>query len=39
MICMENGIDLLVFNMNEDGNILRAVRGEAIGTIITKEEK
>ena len=31
----ENGIDLLVFNMNEEGNILRAVMGEKIGTIIT----
>lgn len=38
-LCKENGIDLLVFNMNEDGNILRAVKGENIGTIITKEEE
>ena len=38
-LCKENGIDLLVFNMNEKGNILRAVKGESIGTIITKEEE
>lgn len=38
-MCMENDIDLVVFNMNEQGNILKAVRGEMIGTIITKEEK
>lgn len=38
-LCKENGIDLLVFNMNEKGNILRAVKGENIGTIITKEEE
>lgn len=38
-LCKENGIDLLVFNMNEDGNILKAVKGENIGTIITKEEE
>ena len=38
-LCKENGIDLLVFNMNEEGNILKAVLGEKIGTIITKEEK
>ncbi|MBR3840784.1 MAG: UMP kinase [Erysipelotrichales bacterium] len=38
-LCMQNGIDLVVFNMNEAGNILRAVNGENIGTVITKEEK
>lgn len=37
-LCMENGIDLVVFNMNEEHNILRAIRGEKIGTVITKEE-
>ncbi len=37
-LCRENNIDLLVFNMNERGNILRAVKGEKIGTIITKED-
>ena len=38
-LCMQNGIDLVVFNMNEAGNILRAVNGENIGTVISKEEK
>ena len=38
-LCMENGIDLLVFNMNKQGNILSAVSGENIGTVITKEDK
>lgn len=38
-LCMENGIDLLVFNMNEEDNILKAIQGEHIGTVITKEEK
>ena len=38
-LCMQNNIDLVVFNMNEAGNILRAVNGENIGTVITKEEK
>ena len=37
-LCKENGIDLLVFNMNEEGKILRGVMGEKIGTYITKEE-
>lgn len=38
-MCMDNDIDLIVFNMNESGNIKRAVAGEIIGTRITKESK
>lgn len=38
-MCMDNDIDLVVFNMNEPGNIVKAVRGEITGTIITKERK
>lgn len=30
--CMEHGLPILVFNYRTDGNIERAVRGEAIGT-------
>ena len=37
-MCMDNSMNLIVFNMNEQGNIARAVNGEKIGTIITKEE-
>ncbi len=37
-ICMENQIDLIVFNLNDVANIKRVVDGEKIGTIITKEE-
>ena len=36
-MCMDNNIDLLVFNMNETGNILKACKGEQIGTIDKKE--
>ena len=36
-MCMDNNIDLLVFNMNETGNILKACKGEQIGTIVKKE--
>ncbi len=36
-MCMDNNIDLLVFNMNETGNILKACKGEKIGTIVKKE--
>ena len=38
-MCMDNDIDLVVFNMNEHGNILKAVTGEITGTIISKERK
>ena len=41
-MCMDNNIDLVVFNMNERGNIVKAVKGEIAGTVIsrrTMEEK
>ncbi|MEG0328952.1 MAG: UMP kinase [Longicatena sp.] len=38
-MCMDNDIDLVVFNMNEQGNILKAVKGDITGTVITKERK
>ena len=38
-MCMDNNMELMVFNMNEPGNIVRAMKGEKIGTIINKEEK
>lgn len=33
-MCMDNNIDLIVFNMNEKGNIKKAVMKEKIGTVI-----
>ena len=33
-LCMDNKIPLIVFGLKEEGSILRAVRGEKIGTII-----
>ena len=33
-LCMDNNIPILVFSISEPGNILRAVRGEEIGTIV-----
>ena len=38
-MCMENNIDLIVFNMNQEGNIKKAILQEEIGTKITKEAK
>ena len=37
-MCMDNDIDLVVFNMNEGGNILKAVKQEVNGTVITKKK-
>jgi uridylate kinase len=34
-LCMDNGTPIIVFDLNESGNILRAARGEAIGTIVS----
>lgn len=36
-LCMENKLPIIVFNLNEHGNIERLLRGERIGTIITDE--
>jgi uridylate kinase len=37
-MCQENKIDILVFNMNRQGNIKKAVVGEPIGTLVKWEE-
>ena len=34
---MDNDLPIVVFNLLEDGNIARAVRGEKIGTLVTNE--
>lgn len=34
-LCMDNKMDILVFNLFEEGNIQRAVKGETVGTIVT----
>ncbi|MEO6205735.1 MAG: UMP kinase [Mycobacteriales bacterium] len=36
-LCMENNLPIVVFNLMEDGNIARAVRGEKIGTLVSAE--
>ena len=37
-MCMEHRLPILVFNLRREGNIVRAVRGEPIGTMIAGEE-
>ncbi len=33
-LCMDNGIKILVFNLNEPDNLVRAMQGETIGTLV-----
>jgi uridylate kinase len=33
-LCMDNSLPMVVFGMEGDGNITRALRGEAIGTLV-----
>ena len=34
-LCMDNGMPIVVFNMNEHGNIKRVVLGERVGSKVT----
>jgi len=36
-LCMDNNIEILVFNMFEKGNVKRAVRGDKTGTVVTNQ--
>ena len=33
-LCMDNQLPIVVFDLNVEGNIARAVRGEPIGTVV-----
>jgi uridylate kinase len=35
-LCMDNDLPIIVFNLTTDGNIVRALRGEKVGTIVRK---
>ena len=37
-LCMDNNLPIIVFNINYDGNILKVVNGEKIGTIVKEGE-
>jgi uridylate kinase len=36
-LCMDNKIPLIVFNLNERGNIMKAILGESVGTYVGGE--
>lgn len=37
-LCMDNNIPILVFGLDDPSNIIKAVKGEKIGTIVTEDE-
>ncbi len=38
-MCRDNNMSILVFGLNDPENIVRAVKGEKIGTLVTKDGK
>jgi len=38
-LCKENNLPIVVFDMNTQGNLLRLVQGEDLGTIVTNDGK
>jgi uridylate kinase len=35
-LCMDNGLPIVVFDLMDEGNVVRAVRGERIGTLVCR---
>ena len=38
-LCMDNGLPILVFNMETEGNIERALSGVRVGTIVRGDDR
>ncbi len=38
-LCRENDMPIMVFDLNSPGNLVRAARGERIGTLVTRGEE
>lgn len=36
-LCKENGLDIIVFDMDTEGNLAKVLAGENIGTVVSKE--
>jgi uridylate kinase len=37
-LCKENGLPIIIFDMNKPGNLLKIVSGEAVGTLVTMDK-
>jgi uridylate kinase len=35
-LCMDNGMPMVVFGMEPEGNVTKAIEGERIGTLVRK---
>lgn len=33
-LCMENKLPIIVFDMNKEGNLIKIVKGESVGTLV-----
>ena len=38
-MCRDNAMPILVFGLDDPENIIRAIKGEKIGTLVTKSGK
>jgi uridylate kinase len=36
-LCKENGLDIIVFDMDTEGNLMKVLNDEPIGTLVCKE--
>ncbi len=36
-LCMDNSMPILVFNLKQEGNVMRAVKGETLGTLVHQD--
>ena len=36
-LCKQNGLDIIVFDMDTEGNLAKVLNGESIGTLVCKE--
>ena len=37
-LCMDNGLPIVVFALMGEGNVVRAIRGEKVGTLICRAD-
>ena len=37
-LCMDNGLPIVVFALMDEGNVVRAIRGEEVGTLICRPD-
>jgi uridylate kinase len=35
-LCQENKLPIVVFNMNEEGSLMKLINGESVGTVVTE---